>query len=570
MSATLLSDGQPNRAGVLGRLTSAAEQAELLSLLAAYEAKANGEPFELDVYDAETLPGPLIEALIRLLDRGQRLKIVAYRPLLAHCLMRLGLPVRQIVNTNPLAPLTRCRALVVGGSAQSLDKLLLIVGSLPAGETTVFVAQHVQEDQVSLLDRLLQVRTDYRVVMPQHLAAVETSTIYVAPPGCHLKVAHGLIYLTHDAKVNLARPSIDVLFASVAGEYREQCLGVLLCGYGNDGVAGCAALKEAGACVVVEDGDDCGDARVLPDAACAAGRFDHVMKCAGIASFVAAAIAGPQAAPTGHLLDLFLEALWRQYDYDLRGYQRDSIERRLKNLMGQFGLPGFADFQRAVLSQRPLFERLAAEISVGVSGFFRHPEQFRRLREDVLPYLASFPVLKIWSAGCATGEEAFSLAILLDELGLLPRTRLFATDFNMYYLDLGKSGLFPVADLADSRRDYLASGGPGRFDDYVEHHGRCLKVQERLRQTVLFHRHSLVSEGVFNEFQLIVCRNVMIYFNQETQRKVLALFARSLHPDGFLVLGPRDGQIRIASEHGLAPHSSAEHIYRLQRGRTHD
>ncbi|KFB68759.1 chemotaxis protein CheB [Candidatus Accumulibacter vicinus] len=566
MSTALLSAGQTNRVGVLGRLTSAAEQAELLSLLAAYEAKADGEPFEVDVYDAETLPAPLVEALVRLVDLGRRLTIVAYRPLLAHCLMRLGLPVRQVAGPRPPAPLARCRALVVGGSAQSLDKMLQIVNGLPVGETTVFVAQHVREDQISLLDRLLQVRTDYRVVMPQHLMAVETSTIYVAPPGRHLKVAHGLVYLTRDGKVNHARPSIDVLFESVAGEYREQCLGVLLCGFGNDGVAGCAALKEVGACVVVEDGDECGAARVLPDAAWAAGRFDHVMKCAGIASFVAAAIAGLQAAPTGRLLDLFLEALWRQYDYDLRGYQRDSLERRLKNLMGQFGLPGFADFQRAVLSQRPLFERLAAEISVGVTGFFRHPEQFRLLRDDVLPYLASFPVLKIWSAGCATGEEAFSLAILLDELGLLPRTRLFATDLNAYYLDLGKSGLFPVASLADSRRDYLASGGPGCFDDYVEHNGRCLKVRERLRQSVLFHRHSLLSEGVFNEFQLIVCRNVMIYFDVENQRKALALFARSLHPDGFLVLGPRDGLIHMASEHGLVPHSTGGHIYRLRRG----
>jgi len=561
---------QSRRIGLLGRLESAAEQVELLALLAEGAAGIE-EPLELDVYDADTLPAPIAEALARLLDRGSALRIVAYRPLLAHCLMRLGLPVRQVATQGALTPLEPCRALVLGGSANSLDKILHIVGHLPVSKAAVFVVQHVQENQVSLLDRLLLARTiDYSVVMPQHLTPVAPATIYVAPPGHHLKVAHGLVYVTRDRKVCHARPSIDILFESVAGEYRNQALGALLCGFGQDGVAGCAALKEAGGCVIVEDGDDCGEARVLPDAACAAGRFDHVMKCAGIASVAAAAVAGPQATPAGALLDLFLEALWRQYSYDFRGYQRDSLERRIRNMMGQFGLPGFVDFQRAVLSHRPLFDRMVAEISVGVTGFFRHPEQFRLLRENVLPYLSSFSVLKVWSAGCATGEEAYSLAILLDELRLLSRTRLFATDINHYLLELGASGLFPAAPLAASRADYLASGGPRHFDAYIEHGGRYLKVRDRWREAVLFHRHSLVDEGVFNEFQLIVCRNVMIYFDQETQRKVLDLFARSLHPDGFLVLGPRDGLIQMAREQGFVPHPGDGQIYRFHGTARHD
>lgn len=557
------------RIGVLGRLESAAERDELLALLAE-DAAGIEEPLELDVYDADTLPAPITEALVRLLDRGLALRIFAYRPLLVHCLLRLGLPVRQTAAQAAPTPLEPCRALVLGGSANSLDKILHIVGHLPAGEAAVFVVQHVQEDKTNWLDRLLQARTDYSVEMPQHLTPVTPTTIYVAPPGHHLKVAHGLVYVTRDRKVCHARPSIDVLFESVAGEYRSRALGVLLCGFGEDGVAGCAALKEAGGCVIVEDGDDCGEARILPDAARRAGRFDHVMKCAGIASVVAAAVAGPQATPTGALLDLFLEALWRQYSYDFRGYQRDSLERRIRNMMGQFGLPGFVDFQRAVLSHRPLFDRMVAEISVGVTGFFRHPEQFRLLRENVLPYLSSFSVLKVWSAGCATGEEAYSLAILLDEWGLLSRTRLFATDINHYLLELGASGLFPVDPLAASRADYLASGGPRHFDAYIEHGGRYLKVRDRWREAVLFHRHSLVDEGAFNEFQLIVCRNVMIYFDRETQKKVLALFARSLHPDGFLVLGPRDGLIQAAREQGFVPHPGDSHIYRFHGTARHD
>ena len=530
MGVVRLASDQRRHIGVLGRLQSAAERAELLALLD--EPSVANEALELDVYDADTLPAPITEALVRLLDRGCTLRIVAYRPLLVHCLTRLGLPVRQVARNDGLTPLEPCRALVLGGSANSLDKILEIISHLPVSEAVVFVVQHVQEDAMNWLDRLLQTRTGYSVLMPQHLVPVAPGTIYVAPPAHHLKVAHGLIYVTRDRKVRHARPSIDTLFESVAGEYGKGALGVLLCGFGHDGVDGCAALHKAGGCVIVE--------------------------------------VGPQAEPSGELLDLFLEALWRQYAYDFRGYQRDSLTRRIRNLMGRFGLPGFADFQRAVLSQRPLIERMVAEISVGVTGFFRHPEQFRLLRDEVLPYLASFSVLKVWSAGCATGEEAYSLAILLDELGLLARTRLFATDINDHLLDLAGSGLFPTESLPSSRADYLASGGVRDFAAYVEQGSRYLKVRQRVREAVLFHRHSLVTEGVFNEFQLIVCRNVMIYFDRDVQRRVLRLFARSLHPDGFLVLGPRDGLIQTAREEGFVPHFGDAQIYRFHGTARHD
>ena len=499
---------QPGRIGVLGRLESAAEQTEFLTLLASTEGKV--ELLELDFYDADTLPPSIIDALVRRLDGGASLKIIAYRPLLVHGLLRLGLPVLHARGQSPVAPLPPCRALVLAGSAQSLDKILHIVSHLPISQTTVFVAQHVPENQENLLDRLLRTRTDYAVVMPQHMTPVAPATIYVAPPGHHMKVAHGLVYLTRDRPVQFARPSIDVLFKSVADEYRHQVLAVLLCGFGEDGVAGCAALKEVGACVIVENSQECGEASVLPDAARKAGHYDHVIGCAGIASIAAAAVSGPQAAPSGALLDLFLETLRRQYDYDFRGYQRDSLERRIRHLMQQFGLPEFVDFQRAILSHRPLFDRMVAEISVSVTEFFRHPTQFRELRETVFPYLASFPVLKVWSAGCATGEEAYSLAILLDELGLLSRSRLFATDINHYLLSLAANGLFPSTSMELSRNNYQAAGGPQSFDAHVEHCGRYLKIRDHLRKAVLFYRHTLVDEGVFNEFQLIVCRNVLI------------------------------------------------------------
>jgi len=379
-----------------------------------------------------------------------------------------------------------------------------------------------------------------------------------------LRVAHGLVYLTCDKKIQFARPSIDVLFESVAGEYGNKAIAVLLCGFGQDGVKGCEILKAAGACVIVENADECKDARVLPDNAIRTGSLDHVFSCESITSVVAAAISGTAAAPAGLLQRLFLKAIKADYGYDFLNYQTDSLERRIKNMMLSFGVNSFGDFQRMILSNPKLFQRFIAEISVSVSEFFRHPEQFELLRTDVFPYLASFPLIKVWSAGCATGEEPYSLAILLHELGLLEKSRIFATDINPYLLELAKMKSFPSEELKKSRVNYSTSGGFAKFDDYVQSFGSFFKVKDALNKRILFHCHSLVQDGVFNEFELIVCRNVLIYFDPQAQQKALQCFANSLHSDGFLVLGTQDGLQNVARAVGFVPYRAGSHIYKLQ------
>ena len=561
MSVAAQEQGGRWRIAALGRELGAdyGKLAELLDVPAEREV-------ELTFYDADQLPRAVIDLLAARLERGGRLKIVVYHVLLARSLMRLSLPVRHVMPQAPRALPAGCRALALCGSADSLDKILHLVTHLPLAEVAVFVLQHVDENQQNLLDQLLKARTVYQVLMPQQLMPVRAGTLYVAPPGYHMKVAHGLVYLTRDPKVQYARPSVDLLLESLAYEYGDAALAVLLCGYGRDGVDGCAALRAAGAGVLVEEGGECGDARSMPDAVAAAGHADHVLPLAALASVVAATVAGSQAAPEGTLLDLFLEALARQYGYDFRHYQRPSLRRRIELLMRQCGHAGFAQFQRALLSDVALFERLVAELPVGVTSFFRHPEQLRQLREDVLPYLASFPLIKLWSAGCSSGEEAYSLAILLEELGLLERSHLFATDLNPYLLEQARSGLFPAGPMALNRSQHQASGGRGGFDDYLGPRRRYLEIAPRLRQKVLFHRHSLTGDGSFNEFQLIVCRNVLIYFDVELQRQVLQRFSRSLHVDGFLVLGPQDGLNLVALEQGFVPHPGGNHVYRRAEG----
>ncbi|POZ61504.1 chemotaxis protein CheB [Chromobacterium alticapitis] len=563
MSVTAQRRGGQCKAAVLGRLEAEEDRAALLALL----RDRLEEPLELSFYDADILPAELFTAISDRLDAGGKLKIQAYHALLAHSLSRLNLPARQVAaRLEQPAARPPLRALAMAGSAQSLEGILFLVERLPPSDIAVFIAQHVQENQANLLDRLLKTRTDYAVEMPQHMTPIRPGAIYVAPPGHHMKVAHGYVYLTRDRQIQFARPSIDALFQSLAGEYGDGAMAVLLCGYGHDGADGCAALRQAGGCVIVEDGEECAPARAMPDAARNGGHYDFVLKLPAIASIVASAAAGEAAEPDGDLLALFLEALASHYGHDFRHYQQDSLKRRFRNLMGQFNLRAFCDFQRAVLTDAALFERLCAELPVGVTSFFRHPVQLKLLRDEILPYLASFPLLKLWSAGCATGEEAYSLAIELDELGLLDRSHLFATDLNPYQLKLGSCGLFPAGALAANRENYLASGGARLFDAYLSANGRFLQMDDRLRQRILFYRHSLTEDGIFNEFQLIVCRNVLIYFDAELQRQVLRRFARSLHAEGFLALGPQDGLHRQALDAGFIPYRGGSHVYRLGKG----
>jgi chemotaxis protein methyltransferase CheR len=566
MSITIQDTDQQRKVTVLGQLEQSGEREQLLNVLMTSATLPDHAILELDFYDAELLPGNIIEAIAVLLNAGVNVKILVYRDLLAHALARLDLPFRKVVSQPLLTPLPACKAVVLAGSANSLDKILHIVSCLPEADVVIFIAQHICEDQANLLDKLLKVVTSYQVVMPQNLMPVSTRTIYVAPPGHHLRVAHGLVYLTRDRKIQFARPSIDVLFESVASEYGSAALAVLLCGFGQDGVNGCAVLKAAGACVILEDSCECQEAGVLPNNARQAGQFDHVLSCAAIASIVAAAISGSHAAPSGLLQQLFLQAMKADYGYDFLGYQRDSLERRIKNMMISFGVSSFCDFQRLVFSTPKLFQRLIAEISVSVSSFFRHPKQFRLLREEILPYLASFPLLKIWSAGCATGEEPYSLAILLNEMGLLQKSRIFATDINPYSLELAKMQFFSQEGLATSRSNYLSSGGVAQFDAYIKSYGRFFKMSEQTSSRIFFHCHSLTQDGVFNEFELIVCRNVLIYFDAEAQQKALRCFANSLHAEGFLLLGSQDGLDSAARAAGFVPYSSDSHLYKLQAG----
>ncbi len=264
-------------------------------------------------------------------------------------------------------------------------------------------------------------------------------------------------------------------------------------------------------------------------------------------------------------VDLFVDALYRRYGYDFRDYGRASLTRRIRNLARQFNAATISDLTAQVLHLPERIGDVISGLSVPVSEFFRDPEMFRVLRETVLPTLASYSRINVWQAGCARGEEVYSLAILLTEAGLYGRTHIFATDIADSSLASAREGIFPASDLPDASRRYIASGGTRSLADYYHTRYELAKMDERLVSNVTFAKHNLATDGVFCEAHLILCRNVLIYFTDRLQDRVLTLFSQSLVRGGFLCVGSRENlQFSAAKQHFDVVDAEAQ-IYRLKR-----
>ncbi len=245
-------------------------------------------------------------------------------------------------------------------------------------------------------------------------------------------------------------------------------------------------------------------------------------------------------------LDLLLNAIKQRYGYDFHEYASPSLTRRLRHFISGTPYENFSAMIPDILRNPDLFNNLLQGISITVTEMFRDPQVYRELRENILPELNSFARINIWHAGCATGEEVYSMAILLKEAGLYSRANLYATDINTQALEKAKAGIYPVEMIRQGSENYRLAGGGKSFADY--YHARYGKVilEPGLRENITFSSHNLVTDEVFNQMQLIICRNVLIYFNRSLQDRVLKLFDNSLVYNGILVLGTKES-LRFSS-----------------------
>ncbi len=261
-------------------------------------------------------------------------------------------------------------------------------------------------------------------------------------------------------------------------------------------------------------------------------------------------------------LELLLEAIWRQYHYDFRGYSRSSLRRRLRRAQARFDCESLSRLQHRLLREPRLFAELLGYLTIQVSEMFRDPEYFRAIREKVVPHLRTWPSLKIWVAGCANGEEYYSLAILLREEGLEDRTIFYCTDISPAALDRAKAGVFELDRIPQFTENHRRSGGKSSLSDhYTAAYGGAI-FDRSLRARTVFAEHNLATDQVFSEVQMVSSRNVLIYFDRPLQDRALGLFGESLVRGGFLGLGSKESLRFSAQRRSFADFAGPEKIYR--------
>ena len=239
-------------------------------------------------------------------------------------------------------------------------------------------------------------------------------------------------------------------------------------------------------------------------------------------------------------IDLLLDAIFRRHGYDFRNYARATIHRRVRDFCMRSKLERVSQLVPLVLYEEDAFQALAYHFSIPVTAMFRDPPVYHALREKVFPLLHSYPFIRIWHAGCASGEEVYSLAILLQEADLLDRSQIYATDFNDMALDKARKGIFPIDRVREYSSNYREAGGQGSLSEYYHADYDSIAISTALKKNITFANHNLTADEVFGEMHLVMCRNVLIYFNKTLQNRVLRLFRDSLCHGGFLCLGTKE------------------------------
>jgi chemotaxis protein methyltransferase CheR len=258
---------------------------------------------------------------------------------------------------------------------------------------------------------------------------------------------------------------------------------------------------------------------------------------------------------------LVLEAIYARYGYDFRDYTPESISRRLQTALTKSGAAHFGEFQHRLLTEPAFFASVIDDLTVQVSAMFRDPNFYRTFREHVIPTLRTYPQIKIWHAGCATGEEVYTMAILLHEENLYDRAQIYATDVSSRAIEQAREGVYSESEAASFEANYVQSGGRGQFTDHCSSAYGCIAIKETLRKNVVFFQHDLVTDHALGEMHVVFCRNVLIYFGETLRERVFDLITGCLFRGGFVCLGNSERVPSSRAEHfeAIGP---VERIYR--------
>jgi two-component system CheB/CheR fusion protein len=428
---------------------------------------------------------------------------------------------------------------VIGSSAGGIEALQRLVGALPSDFVTpIVVAQHAATTTRSRLAEILQHHTQLKTVtLEEQQETLANGTIYLASAGQHLTVRGNQIVASGRLDGHPV-PSIDALFITAAEQCGDRTIAIILSGMGTDGVAGVRAVRERGGTVLVQEPESAAFP-ALP-AAIPSTHVDYTASLESLAPLLGALTSAPRDGEISNpeVLESFLDQLRAQTGIDFRQYKTPTIVRRLSRLMVTTGCDNLREYLRHLTLHPEAYQRLVSTFLIKVTEFFRDPALYEQLSATVLPEIIdqarkNRSELRLWSAGCATGEEAYSLAIALAELigddVESMRVRIFATDLDADAIAFARRGIYP-ASLLSGLAPALVSKYFTRID------GAC-QIKKRIRNLTVFGEYDLGQRAPFPRIDLVLCRNVLIYFTKELQQRTLQLFAFSLRPGGFLVLG---------------------------------
>jgi chemotaxis protein methyltransferase CheR len=496
-------------------------------------SKHEGVCEELSFLDARFLPPEVINVTQKLQHNSTI--IYTNKRALRYYLSSIGIYNKYAFSYEEISKKSGIvTAIAIGGSAGSIEKVIEILKNIKKADVAIFIVVHIKDSAKSILAEILQKYTaNYSVEEAQDNQLIQAGKIYVATPNKHMVVSGGRIFLTHTKKVAHSRPSIDVTFNSLALEYSDGLLAILLSGYGDDGSRSLKYIIDDGGYVIIEDPAKC-HAKDMLNNAIKTNKYDSILPLDSIIKTINNRISRESGAK---LSDKFLDDIMFKYGYDFKNYDKKLLQRRVEITKKRVEIEDNATFYKSVLEHKHLFEELFLDFSINVTTFFRNSDTFSSIRDKLFPYLSSYPEIKIWCAGCSTGEEPYSLAIILKELGLLHKSLIYATDFNDIKVKEAQNGIFSKDKFEIFKENYYKSGGKEEFKTYFNFNESYVSVSDEIKSKILFFKHNLASDGVLNEFQLVLCRNVMIYFDEELQKKVFFLMNNSLVRNGFLIYG---------------------------------
>ncbi len=442
---------------------------------------------------------------------------------------------------------TTLKAIAIGGSAGALENIVKIIKELPYSDITIFIVVHILSDRKSKLVDILSQCTSYKVKEAINGEKIELNCIYIASPNLHMKVENNYIYNIKSESVNYCRPSIDVLFKSLAIEYKNSLLAILTCGYLDDGAKSLIDIQKNNGLTIIQNPQEC-EADEIPTNAINTKNYTHIFNIQQINEYLKFRL--NIVVNIDDRIKSFLDNIYKIYGYDFRDYDIRSVKRRIELLKLDLCVNTMVEVEHLVLTHRYIFDLLFKKLSINVSEFFRDPEVFKQIRDDVVPILESYPYIRVWCSACSHGQEPYSVAILLDEAGLLEKSIIYATDFNDTVLEEAKNALFSVSDYKKNKESYIKSGGTKKFEDWFNMNDNYMEVSSHIKEKVHFFQHNLATDSEINEFQLVFCRNVLIYFEEKLQKNVFKLIHNSLIKRGFLVLGKSE---TLSIDNGFTP-----------------